>query len=158
MTYTNPQLNPKGTTQFDKFFNTSTPNACTSRSNRKTLLACIDFNLYLPFRSLDLSRYLRWAQCKARIRSKFRLLVSECDGYSDHSSSGAAVTDSRSGQFDLAVALLNNFVEAARIHCSINPTVPVIADADIGYLSSPVLIHAAQSSAMKEAINRLKLA
>ncbi|KAJ4469689.1 hypothetical protein C8J55DRAFT_551602 [Lentinula edodes] len=115
MTYTNPQLNPKGTTQFDKFFNTSTPNACTSRSNRKTLLACIDFNLYLPFRSLDLSR------------------VCECDGYSDHSSSGAAVTDSRSGQFDLAVALLNNFVEAARIHCSINPTVPVIADADIGF-------------------------
>ncbi|KAF9061807.1 oxaloacetate acetylhydrolase [Rhodocollybia butyracea] len=47
--------------------------------------------------------------------------------------SGAAVTASRLGQPDLAMATLNDFADAARIHCSINPTVPIIADADTGF-------------------------
>ncbi|KIK67558.1 hypothetical protein GYMLUDRAFT_37714 [Collybiopsis luxurians FD-317 M1] len=47
--------------------------------------------------------------------------------------SGAAVTASRLGQPDLAMATLNDFVEAARINCSIDPSVPVVADADTGF-------------------------
>ncbi|KAF5393464.1 hypothetical protein D9757_000475 [Collybiopsis confluens] len=47
--------------------------------------------------------------------------------------SGAAVTASRLGQPDLAIATLNDFVEAARINCSINPSVPIVADADTGF-------------------------
>ncbi|KAG6883347.1 hypothetical protein C0993_006662 [Termitomyces sp. T159_Od127] len=47
--------------------------------------------------------------------------------------SGAATTASRLGQPDLAIATLNDFVEAASMVCSINPTTPVIADADTGF-------------------------
>ncbi|TFK74630.1 oxaloacetate acetylhydrolase [Pluteus cervinus] len=47
--------------------------------------------------------------------------------------SGAATTASRLGQPDLAIATLNDFVGAAQMVCSINPTVPVIADADTGF-------------------------
>ncbi|KAF9446521.1 Phosphoenolpyruvate/pyruvate domain-containing protein [Macrolepiota fuliginosa MF-IS2] len=47
--------------------------------------------------------------------------------------SGAATTASRLGQPDLAIATLNDFVKAAQIHCDINPTVPIIADADTGF-------------------------
>lgn len=48
-------------------------------------------------------------------------------------SSGAATTASRLGQPDLAFATLNDFVDTARMICSLNPEVPVIADADTGY-------------------------
>ena len=34
---------------------------------------------------------------------------------------------------DLAIATLNDFVEAGAMHASLDPTVPVIADADTGY-------------------------
>ncbi|KXN87468.1 2,3-dimethylmalate lyase [Leucoagaricus sp. SymC.cos] len=47
--------------------------------------------------------------------------------------SGAATTASRLGQPDLAIATLNDFVKAAKIHCGIESTVPVIADADTGF-------------------------
>ncbi|KAF5345191.1 hypothetical protein D9758_009711 [Tetrapyrgos nigripes] len=47
--------------------------------------------------------------------------------------SGAATTASKLGQPDLAMASLNDFVDAARTNCSIDPTVPVIADADTGF-------------------------
>ncbi|KAH8829960.1 oxaloacetate acetylhydrolase [Flagelloscypha sp. PMI_526] len=47
--------------------------------------------------------------------------------------SGAATTASRLGQPDLAVATLNDFVEAGSMVSSINPSVPVIADADTGF-------------------------
>ncbi|KAF8891835.1 Pyruvate/Phosphoenolpyruvate kinase-like domain-containing protein [Infundibulicybe gibba] len=47
--------------------------------------------------------------------------------------SGAATTASRMGQPDLAIATLNDFVGAAQMVCSLNPTVPVIADADTGF-------------------------
>jgi 2-methylisocitrate lyase-like PEP mutase family enzyme len=47
--------------------------------------------------------------------------------------SGAATTASRLGQPDLAIATLNDFVDAARMVCSLNPTTPVIADADTGF-------------------------
>ena len=65
--------------------------------------------------------------------------------------SGAATTASRLGQPDLAMATLNDFVEvrtiasfglitdtymyskAAATICSLDPTKPVIADADTGY-------------------------
>ncbi|PPQ93852.1 hypothetical protein CVT25_013560 [Psilocybe cyanescens] len=47
--------------------------------------------------------------------------------------SGAATTASRLGQPDLAIATLNDFVGAAQMVCSINPSVPVIADADTGF-------------------------
>ncbi|KAH8116801.1 oxaloacetate acetylhydrolase [Phellopilus nigrolimitatus] len=47
--------------------------------------------------------------------------------------SGAATTASRLGQPDLAIATLNDFAEAAEMVCSIDPTVPVIADADTGF-------------------------
>ncbi|EJD02425.1 oxaloacetate acetylhydrolase [Fomitiporia mediterranea MF3/22] len=47
--------------------------------------------------------------------------------------SGAATTASRLGQPDLAIATLNDFAEAAQMVCSIDPTVPVIADADTGF-------------------------
>lgn len=49
--------------------------------------------------------------------------------------SGAATTASRLGQPDLAIATMNDFVDAGRMHASINPSVPVIADADTGYAS-----------------------
>ena len=35
---------------------------------------------------------------------------------------------------DLAIATLNDFVEAGAMHASLDPTVPVIADADTGYV------------------------
>ncbi|KAF8070716.1 Pyruvate/Phosphoenolpyruvate kinase-like domain-containing protein [Lyophyllum atratum] len=47
--------------------------------------------------------------------------------------SGAATTASRLGQPDLAIATLNDFVGAASMVCSIDPTIPVIADADTGF-------------------------
>ncbi|KAF7792745.1 hypothetical protein EIP86_003843 [Pleurotus ostreatoroseus] len=47
--------------------------------------------------------------------------------------SGAATTASRLGQPDLAIATMNDFVDAGRMHASINPSVPVIADADTGF-------------------------
>ncbi|KNZ72385.1 Carboxyvinyl-carboxyphosphonate phosphorylmutase, chloroplastic, partial [Termitomyces sp. J132] len=47
--------------------------------------------------------------------------------------SGAATTASRLGQPDLAIATLNDFVGAASMVCSIDPTMPVIADADTGF-------------------------
>lgn len=46
--------------------------------------------------------------------------------------SGAATTASRLGQPDLAIATLNDFVQSAQMVCSLDPTVPVIADADTG--------------------------
>ncbi|KAJ7668712.1 Pyruvate/Phosphoenolpyruvate kinase-like domain-containing protein [Mycena polygramma] len=53
--------------------------------------------------------------------------------------SGAATTASRLGQPDLAIATLNDFVEAAEMVCSLDPTVPVIADADTGF-GGPAMI------------------
>ncbi|KAF8146884.1 oxaloacetate acetylhydrolase [Mycena galopus ATCC 62051] len=47
--------------------------------------------------------------------------------------SGAATTASRLGQPDLAIATLNDFVEAAEMVCGLEPTMPVIADADTGF-------------------------
>ncbi|KAJ6589926.1 Pyruvate/Phosphoenolpyruvate kinase-like domain-containing protein [Mycena vulgaris] len=47
--------------------------------------------------------------------------------------SGAATTASRLGQPDLAIATLNDFVGAAEMVCSLDPTMPVIADADTGF-------------------------
>ena len=46
--------------------------------------------------------------------------------------SGAATTASRLGQPDLAIATLNDFVQSAQMVCSLDPTMPVIADADTG--------------------------
>lgn len=53
--------------------------------------------------------------------------------------SGAATTASRLGQPDLAIATLNDFVGAAQMVCSLDPTVPVIADADTGF-GGPAMI------------------
>jgi 2-methylisocitrate lyase-like PEP mutase family enzyme len=47
--------------------------------------------------------------------------------------SGAATTASRLGQPDVAIATMNDFVEAAQMVCSLDPTVPIIADADTGF-------------------------
>ncbi|KAF8648541.1 hypothetical protein AX16_006245 [Volvariella volvacea WC 439] len=47
--------------------------------------------------------------------------------------SGAATTASRLGQPDLAIATLNDFTDAGRMVCSLDPTMPVIADADTGF-------------------------
>ncbi|TFK44931.1 oxaloacetate acetylhydrolase [Crucibulum laeve] len=47
--------------------------------------------------------------------------------------SGAATTASRLGQPDLAIATLNDFTEAGQMVASIDPTIPVIADADTGF-------------------------
>jgi 2-methylisocitrate lyase-like PEP mutase family enzyme len=47
--------------------------------------------------------------------------------------SGAATTASRLGQPDLAIATLNDFVQAGQMVASLNPSTPVIADADTGY-------------------------
>ncbi|KIM40333.1 hypothetical protein M413DRAFT_413984 [Hebeloma cylindrosporum] len=54
-------------------------------------------------------------------------------GFSCLYQSGAATTASRLGQPDLAIATLNDFVQAAEMVCSIDPTTPVIADADTGF-------------------------
>lgn len=53
--------------------------------------------------------------------------------------SGAATTASRLGQPDLAIATMNDFVDAGKMHASINPSVPVIADADTGYASADLV-------------------
>ncbi|KAH9006176.1 Pyruvate/Phosphoenolpyruvate kinase-like domain-containing protein [Lactarius hatsudake] len=47
--------------------------------------------------------------------------------------SGAATTASRLGQPDLAISTLNDFVQSAQMVCSLDPTCPVIADADTGF-------------------------
>ncbi|KAL0953965.1 hypothetical protein HGRIS_005125 [Hohenbuehelia grisea] len=46
---------------------------------------------------------------------------------------GAATTASRLGQPDLAIATMNDFVEAGKVFASIDPSTPVIADADTGF-------------------------
>lgn len=76
--------------------------------------------------------------------------------------SGAATTASRLGQPDLAIATLNDFVQvlfspvtredevltvfslyqSAQMVCSLDPTIPVIADADTGYSTYPTTISA----------------
>ncbi|KAJ7761404.1 oxaloacetate acetylhydrolase [Mycena metata] len=53
--------------------------------------------------------------------------------------SGAATTASRLGQPDLAIATLNDFSQAAEMVCSLEPTMPVIADADTGF-GGPAMI------------------
>ncbi|KAJ7188750.1 oxaloacetate acetylhydrolase [Mycena filopes] len=53
--------------------------------------------------------------------------------------SGAATTASRLGQPDLAIATLNDFVGAAEMVCSLDPTMPIIADADTGF-GGPAMI------------------
>ncbi|KAJ7716520.1 Pyruvate/Phosphoenolpyruvate kinase-like domain-containing protein [Mycena metata] len=53
--------------------------------------------------------------------------------------SGAATTASRLGQPDLAIATLNDFVGAAEMVCSLDPTMPIIADADTGF-GGPTMI------------------
>jgi 2-methylisocitrate lyase-like PEP mutase family enzyme len=50
--------------------------------------------------------------------------------------SGAATTASRLGQPDVAIATLNDFVQSAQMVCSLDPHVPVIADADTGLVTS----------------------
>ena len=52
----------------------------------------------------------------------------------NQSNSGAATTASRLGQPDLAIATMNDFVGAAQMVCSLDPSVPVIADADTGWV------------------------
>ncbi|THH33093.1 hypothetical protein EUX98_g1114 [Antrodiella citrinella] len=47
--------------------------------------------------------------------------------------SGAATTASRLGMPDLAIATLNDFVQSAQMVCGLDPTMPVIADADTGF-------------------------
>ncbi|KAH9920900.1 oxaloacetate acetylhydrolase [Fomitopsis serialis] len=47
--------------------------------------------------------------------------------------SGAATTASRLGMPDVAIATLNDFVQSAEMVCGINPSMPVIADADTGF-------------------------
>nr|GAT46021.1 predicted protein [Mycena chlorophos] len=53
--------------------------------------------------------------------------------------SGAATTASRLGQPDLAIATLNDFVGAAEMVCSLQPSLPVIADADTGFGGAPMV-------------------
>ncbi|KDQ07090.1 hypothetical protein BOTBODRAFT_39073 [Botryobasidium botryosum FD-172 SS1] len=53
--------------------------------------------------------------------------------------SGAATTASRLGVPDLALATLNDFVQNGAMISSLNPTVPVIADADTGF-GGPAMI------------------
>ncbi|KAJ7772056.1 Pyruvate/Phosphoenolpyruvate kinase-like domain-containing protein [Mycena maculata] len=53
--------------------------------------------------------------------------------------SGAATTASRLGQPDLAIATLNDFVGAAEMVCGLDPTMPIIADADTGF-GGPTMI------------------
>ncbi|KII95636.1 hypothetical protein PLICRDRAFT_96724 [Plicaturopsis crispa FD-325 SS-3] len=53
--------------------------------------------------------------------------------------SGAATTASRLGQPDVAIATLNDFVQSAQMVCSLNPTMPVIADADTGFGGSAMV-------------------
>ncbi|TFK23142.1 oxaloacetate acetylhydrolase [Coprinopsis marcescibilis] len=60
-------------------------------------------------------------------------------GFSCLYQSGAATTASRLGQPDLAIATLNDFVGAAQMVCSLDPTMPVIADADTGF-GGPTMI------------------
>jgi 2-methylisocitrate lyase-like PEP mutase family enzyme len=47
--------------------------------------------------------------------------------------SGAATTASRLGMPDLAIATLNDFVQAGSMVASLDPVTPVIADADTGF-------------------------
>ncbi|KAI0036254.1 Phosphoenolpyruvate/pyruvate domain-containing protein [Vararia minispora EC-137] len=60
-------------------------------------------------------------------------------GFSCLYQSGAATTASRLGQPDLAIATLNDFVQSAQMVCSLDPTMPVIADADTGF-GGPAMI------------------
>ncbi|KAI0041800.1 oxaloacetate acetylhydrolase, partial [Auriscalpium vulgare] len=54
-------------------------------------------------------------------------------GFSCLYQSGAATTASRLGQPDVAIATLNDFVQSAQMVCSLDPSMPVIADADTGF-------------------------
>ncbi|KAF9031220.1 oxaloacetate acetylhydrolase [Hymenopellis radicata] len=53
--------------------------------------------------------------------------------------SGAATTASRLGQPDLAIATLNDFVDTARVVCSLDSQMPILADADTGF-GGPLMV------------------
>lgn len=61
--------------------------------------------------------------------------------------SGAATTASRLGQPDLGIATLNDFVEAAEMVCSLDTTVPLIADADTGFGGTAMIARTVQKYA-----------
>ncbi|KAJ7350595.1 phosphoenolpyruvate pyruvate domain-containing protein [Mycena albidolilacea] len=69
---------------------------------------------------------------RCAIEAGFECLYQRCPPLTIFDS-GAATTASRLGQPDLAIATLNDFVGAAEMVCSLDPTVPVIADADTGF-------------------------
>ncbi len=76
----------------------------------------------------------------SEVCTAFRNKINKTNG----THSGAATTASRLGQPDLAIATMNDFVDAGRMHASINQSVPVIADADTGYaLLDPVFLFTA---------------
>ncbi|EJD53670.1 oxaloacetate acetylhydrolase [Auricularia subglabra TFB-10046 SS5] len=53
--------------------------------------------------------------------------------------SGAATTASRLGMPDLAIATLNDFAESAAMVTNLDPSVPLIADADTGF-GGPIMV------------------
>ncbi|KAF9012546.1 Pyruvate/Phosphoenolpyruvate kinase-like domain-containing protein [Cyathus striatus] len=61
------------------------------------------------------------------------------EGFSCLYQSGAATTASRLGMPDVALATLNDFVRASQMVCSLDPTMPVIADADTGF-GGPIMV------------------
>lgn len=48
---------------------------------------------------------------------------------------------------DLGIATLNDFVQSAEMICSLDPTIPVIADADTGFGSSTMVARTVQQYA-----------
>ncbi|KAI1104080.1 Pyruvate/Phosphoenolpyruvate kinase-like domain-containing protein [Jackrogersella minutella] len=69
---------------------------------------------------------------------------------------GAGVTMSRLGMPDLGVATLNDMVEAASMIASLDPTIPLIADADTGY-GGPLMVGRTVSQYMKAGVAALHL-
>ncbi|KAF8229057.1 Phosphoenolpyruvate/pyruvate domain-containing protein [Tricholoma matsutake] len=61
--------------------------------------------------------------------------------------SGAATTASRLGQPDLAIATMNDFVQAGQMISSLSPTTPVIADADTGFGGAAMVARTVQQYA-----------
>ncbi|TEB30285.1 Phosphoenolpyruvate/pyruvate domain-containing protein [Coprinellus micaceus] len=96
-----------------------------------------------PSPSPSLPRDGRHVSVKCSARPGIVVAPGICDGISARCAleagftclyqSGAATTASRLGQPDLAIATLNDFVGAAQMVTSLDPTVPVIADADTGF-------------------------
>ncbi|KAJ7668707.1 phosphoenolpyruvate pyruvate domain-containing protein [Mycena polygramma] len=139
-------------TTFTELWNVPSPIAPTRNSKPEARNSTIYYNARLePCNYLDGPLSTNPATRLRQMLARPGIIVAPgvCDGISARCAieagfeclyqSGAATTASRLGQPDLAIATLNDFVGAAEMVCSLDPSMPIIADADTGF-GGPAMI------------------